>query len=360
MLPFGSFLELSEVLWSSAELSGKETRRNLIEGDRDNCYNENIEFMEVIRVLKACALQNRIKQRRSHMLIHGSGCAFTGKERNIKMMELGKRQLLEIVRLTEIGAYVGEKEKPDQAVLLPRRQVPEGAQPGDKVDVLLYKDSEDRMIATTAQSRIVRDQLAFLRVVQVTPIGVFLDWGLEKDLFMPFKEQKGKPQEGEECLVTLYVDKSERLCATMKIYDHLTAPAPYKKGDMVSGTVYEIKGMGAFVAVDDRYFGLIPASEVYQDLRPGERVTAQVTKKRADGKLDLRVRKKAYKQMDEDAELLWIRLAEAGGRLPYGDKSDPDEIREAFGLSKAAFKRAAGHLLKDGRIRISDNEMVKI
>ena len=276
------------------------------------------------------------------------------------MMELGRREQLEIVRLTEIGAYVGEREKPEQAVLLPRKQVPEGAQPGDVVDVLLYKDSEDRMIATTAQSKIVRDQLTFLRVVQVTPIGAFLDWGLEKDLFLPFKEQKGKPREGEECLVALYVDKSERLCATMKIYDHLSAPAPYEKGDTVSGTVYEVKGMGAFVAVDDRYFGLIPSAQVYQDLHPGDRVTAQVTKKRADGKLDLRVRKKAYKQMDEDAELLWIRLAEAGGRLPYGDKSAPEEIRKAFGLSKAAFKRAAGHLLKEGKIEISDQEIVRL
>ncbi len=281
-------------------------------------------------------------------------------ERKIQRMELGKRQQLEIVRLTEIGAYVGEKERPEQAVLLPRRQVPEGAEIGDTVDVLLYKDSEDRMIATTAQSKIVRDQLAFLRVVQVTPIGAFLDWGLEKDLFLPFKEQNGKPKEGEECLVTLYVDKSERLCATMKIYDHLTAPAPYEKGDTVSGTVYELKALGAFVAVDDRYFGLIPSSEVYQNLRPGDRVTAQVTKKRADGKLDLRVRKKAYKQMDEDAQLLWIRLEEAGGVLPYGDKSDPEEIRKAFGLSKAAFKRAAGHLLREGKVQVLDQEIRRL
>lgn len=266
------------------------------------------------------------------------------------MLELGKRQELVIHRLTEIGAYVGEPDSPETAVLLPRKQVPAGAGIGDEVDVLLYKDSEDRMIATVHQSKLVRGQVGFLKVVQVTGIGAFLDWGLERDLFLPFKEQTKKPREGDTVLVTIYIDKSERLCATMRIYSHMSAEAPYQKGDTVQGIVYEIKPMGAFVAVDDQYFGLIPSAEVYQDFRPGDRITAQVMKRRPDGKLDLRVRRKAYKQMDADAELLWERLCEAGGYLPYHDKSDPEEIRAAFGMSKAAFKRAEGHLLKAGRI----------
>lgn len=271
------------------------------------------------------------------------------------MLELGKRQQLIIHRMTEIGAYVGEEGCPESAVLLPRRQVPAGAAIGDTVDVLLYKDSEDRMIATVHPSKIVRDQLAFLKVVQVTGIGAFLDWGLERDLFLPFKEQTKKPREGESCLVTMYVDKSERLCATMRIYDHLSAESPYQKGDTVSGTVYEIKPLGAFVAVDDKYFGLIPSSEVYQVFRPGDKITGQVMKRRADGKLDLRVRKKAYKQMDDDAEMVWKHLEQAQGYLPFNDKSDPEQIKTQFGLSKAAFKRAVGHLLKEGRIRITQD-----
>ena len=276
------------------------------------------------------------------------------------MLELGRRQPLVIHRFTEIGAYVGEEGSPETAVLLPRKQVPAGAAIGDTLDVLVYKDSEDRMIATVNQSKIVRDQLAFLKVVQVTGIGAFLDWGLERDLFLPFKEQTKKPQEGDVCLVGMYVDKSERLCATMRIYDHLSAEPPYQKGDTVSGTVYEVKPLGAFVAVDDKYFGLIPSSEVYQVFRPGDKITGQVMKRRANGKLDLRVRKKAYKQMDDDAEMVWKHLELAGGQLPFNDKSDPEKIKAAFGLSKAAFKRAVGHLLKEGKIRISDSgiEMV--
>lgn len=270
------------------------------------------------------------------------------------MLELGKRQQLIVHRLTEIGAYVGEEGSPETAVLLPRKQVAPGTAVGDTVDVLLYKDSEDRMIATIHESKIVRDKLAFLKVVQVTGIGAFLDWGLERDLFLPFKEQTRKPQEGDYCLVAMYVDKSERLCATMRIYDHLSAESPYQKGDTVTGTVYEIKPLGAFVAVDDKYFGLIPASEVYQVFRPGDSITGQVMKRRQDGKLDLRVRKKAYKQMDDDAEMVWKHLVKAGGHLPYHDKSEPDKIKAEFGLSKAAFKRAVGHLLKDGKIRITD------
>lgn len=275
------------------------------------------------------------------------------------MLELGKRQQLIIHRLTEIGAYVGEEDCPESAVLLPRRQVPVGAAIGDTVDVLIYKDSEDRMIATVNPSKLVRDQLAFLKVVQVTGIGAFLDWGLERDLFLPFKEQTKKPREGEFCLVTMYVDKSERLCATMRIYDHLSAESPYQKGDTVSGTVYEIKPLGAFVAVDDKYFGLIPSSEVYQTFSPGDKITGQVMKRRTDGKLDLRVRKKAYKQLDDDAEMLFDRLEQAGGSLPFNDKSDPEQIKAEFGLSKAAFKRAVGHLLKEKKICITEDGIRK-
>ncbi len=153
------------------------------------------------------------------------------------------------------------------------------------------------------------------------------------------------------------MDKSERLCATMRIYEHLSAESPYQKGDSVTGTVYEIKPLGAFVAVDDRYFGLIPSSEVYQVFVPGETVTGQVMKRRADGKLDLRVRRKAYKQLDTDADAIWQKLEKAGGFLPFHDRSEPEEIKAMFGLSKAAFKRAAGRLLKEGKIRMTEEGM---
>ncbi len=270
------------------------------------------------------------------------------------MLELGKRQVLTILRISGTGAYVGEEDRPNDAVLLPRRQVPEGAKTGDTVDVLLYRDSEDRIIATVHETKITVGELAFLKVVQVTDIGAFLDWGIERDLFMPFKEQKGTLRPGDTCLAGVYVDRTDRLCATMRIYDHLSADSPYQKGDTVKGMVYETGSLGAFVAVDDRYFGLIPSSEVYQDFHPGDRITAQVMKRRPDGKLDLRVRRKAYKQMKTDAKLLNERLEEAGGSLPVNDKSSPEQIRQEFGLSKAAFKRAVGQLLKEEKIIITD------
>ncbi len=275
-------------------------------------------------------------------------------------MELGKRQRLRIVKQREIGVYLGEPDGGTQ-VLLPRKEVPEGARIGDELEVFLYRDSEDRLIATTAETGLTVGGLAKLPVSQVTEIGAFLRWGLAKDLFLPFKEQRGKLRPGQEVLVALYVDKSGRLCATMRVYDYLQADSPYRRNDRVTGTVYQIKeGVGALVAVDNRYFGLIPEQELYTRLRPGDTVQARVTKVRPDGKLDLSGRKKAYAQMDEDAKLVWEAILAYGGRLPLNDHSDPEQIKRELQLSKAAFKRAVGHLLKENKIRITENGLEKI
>ena len=275
-------------------------------------------------------------------------------------MELGKRQVLTIVKEKEIGVYLGE-EGSERTVLLPKKEVPAGAKPGDALDVFLYKDSEDRLIATTAQTEFEVGGLAVLTVSQVTEIGAFLRWALVKDLFLPFKEQRGKLKEGQQVLVALYVDKSGRLCATMKIYGYLSSDSPYPRNDKVTGTVYQVKDeVGALVAVDNRYYGLIPEQELYSSLRPGDSVEARVLQVRPDGKLDLSNREKAYVQMDQDAERVWQAVLEYDGKLPLHDKSDPEEIKKELQMSKNAFKRAAGRLLKAGRVRITEDGIEKI
>lgn len=276
------------------------------------------------------------------------------------MIQLGMRQSLVIKRMKEFGAYVGEAGE-EASVLLPRKQVPEGASLGDSVEVFIYKDSQDRIIATTNMPKLLLGQVGKLKVAQVGQIGAFLEWGLEKDLFLPFKEQTHKVRTGEECLVALYIDKSRRLAATMRVYDYMRDDSPYKKDDKVTGTVYEInEEIGAFVAVDNCYYGLIPTQELYGNVRVGDEVEARVTHVREDGKLNLSLREKAYLQIEKDAEEILSVLDEFEGRLPFTDKASPEVIKREFNLSKNAFKRAIGHLLKEEKIKIGEKSIEKL
>ena len=277
------------------------------------------------------------------------------------MIELGKRQLLEVVRQKEFGVYLSEKAGDETAVLLPKKQVPPGTCIGDKLEVFIYKDSQDRLIATVEDAKIRIGQTAVLKVKDVGKIGAFLDMGLEKELLLPFKEQTYRVRPGEECLVALYVDKSGRLAATMRVYAYMSNEPPYGKDDQVTGTIYEINpDIGAFVAVDNRYYGLIPARELYGDLREGDKVEARVLKVREDGKLDLSPREKAYLQMDTDSRLVLKVLDEFDGVLPFNDKASPETIKREFHLSKNAFKRAVGRLLKEGKIKITEKTIERI
>ena len=277
-------------------------------------------------------------------------------------MELGRKQLLYLVKTTNFGVYLAEDNDPnaDEKVLLPAKQVPETAAMGDRINVFIYRDSKDRLIATTNTPKIRKGECAILKVSDVTKIGAFLDMGLEKELLLPFKEQNHPVRIGEECLVALYIDKSGRLAATMKVYPYLSAESPYKKEDKVEGRVYEVnEDMGVFVAVDDRYFGLIPRSEVYENFAPGDVIRARVMRVREDGKLDLSPREKAWMQMDTDAEMVMRVIEEYAGVLPFNDRVSPEVIRREFNLSKNAFKRAVGHLLKAGRIEITETSIRK-
>ncbi len=271
-------------------------------------------------------------------------------------MEIGKKQTLRIVKIAEHGAYLGEAQNAEERVLLPKKQMPKDAKIGDEIEVFLYRDSEDRLISTVREPKFVLGGLAKLEVVEVTKVGAFLDWGLEKDLFLPYREQTKKVKQGESYLVTLYVDKSGRLAATMNVYANLRQDSPYQKDDVVKGTVYEIsENFGVFVAVDDCFSGLIPARENFGQLTIGQEVECRVSSVREDGKLNLSPRQKAYLQMDDDAEQILKALEEYAGVLPFNDKASPEVIKQKFHMSKNAFKRAVGRLLKEGKITITEN-----
>ena len=279
-------------------------------------------------------------------------------------LKLGEKQTLVIVKKVEFGVYLAMKEAPDDKVLLPAKQVPAGAKVGDEVEVFLYRDSSDRLIATTKTPRLIMGQVALLTVVQIGKVGAFLDWGLEKDLFLPFKQQTRKVKAGDQVLASLYIDKSGRLCATMNVYEHLRTDSPYKKDDKVTGRIYEIsKNFGAFVAVDDCFSALIPKKELFGATEPptiGEQVTARVVKVLEDGKLTLSIREKAYLQIQKDAEKIEKLLDSYEGSLPFNDKAAPEVITHETGMSKNEFKRAVGHLLKEGKIQITEKNIRRI
>ncbi len=283
------------------------------------------------------------------------------------MIYLGEKQTLTIVKKVEFGVYLsdveaglGTYEVPEERVLLPIKQVPSNKGIGDSVEVFIYRDSQDRLIATTNLPKITLHKVALLKVAQVGKFGAFLEWGLEKDLLLPFKEQTGKVKEGDECLVALYIDKSNRLCATMKVYKYLELNSPYKKEDKVQGFVYELSDQfGAFVAVDNCYSALIPKKEVYGNIKVGDKVIARVTAVKEDGKLNLSIREKAYLQMDVDAKKVMNLIESYDGVLPFTDKANPEVIRREIQMSKNEFKRAVGRLLKEGKIEITERAIRK-
>ena len=278
------------------------------------------------------------------------------------MLRLGETQRLVVVKKADHGVYLAEnRERDSERVLLPIKQVPEGTHPGSELEVFLYRDSKDRLIATVNRPLIKLNETAVLRVKELTKIGAFLDWGLEKDLLLPYKQQTKKLHEGEECLVALYIDKSSRLCLTMNVYDYLDADSNYKAGDKVEGRVYLISdNFGAFVAVDDEYSALIPVKELYGDVKVGQIVKARVTEVKEDGRLSLSIREKAYIQMDEDAERVMKVIEAFDGVLPFNDKASPETIKREFNMSKNEFKRAVGRLYKERRVEITDSSIRKI
>ena len=274
------------------------------------------------------------------------------------MFQLGRKQELVVVKTVDFGVYLGEDQNAgmDERVLLPKKQVPENCNIGAKIEVFLYKDSRDRLIATVNIPKLMVGEVGFLKVSQVTKIGAFLDWGLENDILLPYKEQTRKVREGEEVLAALYIDKSSRLAATMNVYEYLHKDSEYKKDDIVTGMIYQTSdNFGVFVAVDNIYSALIPRKEVVGELRIGDTVQARVTGVKPDGKLDLSVREKAYLQIEKDAVKILQIIDSFDGVLPFTDRANPEVIKRETQMSKNEFKRAIGNLLKNGKIEIKEN-----
>ncbi len=270
------------------------------------------------------------------------------------MIKVGKRQKLIINNFSSVGAYLyaGTEDDKDN-ILLPNNEL-EGRnlKEGDEVEVLIYRDSEDRLIATFRKTEALIGTLAKLEVVDIHPkFGAFLDWGLNKDLMLPKSQQEANVQVGKKYLVGLYEDSKGRISATMKIYKFLMPSNSINKGDIVLATVYRINDdIGIFVAVEDRYFGLIPKSECFEKYSIGDELTLRVMRVREDGKLDLSPRKLLSDQIESDADLVLSKMRILKSSFRFNDKSSPEDIFDYFGITKKAFKRAIGNLLKNGLI----------
>ncbi len=280
------------------------------------------------------------------------------------MIKMGKRQKLKVNNYTSIGLYLdAETGDEEDNILLPKNEfeeMEEKPEIGTELDVLIYMDSEDRPIATLRKTAATVGTLAKLEVTDINPrLGAFLDWGLKKELLLPKGQDICPLKVGEKYLVGLYEDKKGRISATMKIYSFLLPCKDYKKNDTVTGTVYNIdENIGVFVAVDNRYFGMIPKNEYFKHFKIGDEITARVIRVREDGKLDLAPRMLAYQQMDEDSKLILEKMRILRSAFYFNDKSSPEEIYDYFGISKKAFKRAMGNLLKEGLIEKTDKGFI--
>lgn len=261
---------------------------------------------------------------------------------------LGQRVTLPIERFIDAGALLGGDE-----ILLPRREVPDGAQRGDEVDVFIYLDSEDRPVATRAEARLERGQVTFLEVIDQARFGAFVDWGLPKDLLVPLDEQTRELRVGDRHPFGLIIDETGRLAGTMRISEMLRYDGGFKLDDWVEGEAWRQEpGLGVMVILERAFLGLLPAQEPH-GLQRGQAARFRVTHVHRDGKVELSLRDHAHAERDQDASVI---LAALGGPNPprLGDRSSPDEIRRAVGLSKKAFKRAVGGLLKRGAVHIDD------
>jgi predicted RNA-binding protein (virulence factor B family) len=275
---------------------------------------------------------------------------------------LGHYASLPIRRLATPGAFLATGEGEDDVVLLIGSEIPSGAKEGDEVDVFLHLDSEGRPIATTRTAKLELGQVAFLEVTQLTEYGAFVDWGLAKELLVPFKEQTTEMRVGERYAIGLYVDATGRLAGTMRISEMLGGAAgaekvEWKLDEWVTGEAWRNEPeIGLFVIVESAFVGLVPSTEPHS-LKRGEAARFRVTNILPDGKIELSLRGHAHEELAGDAEHV-LGILSREGAPKIGDKSSPEEIREAFGLSKKAFKRALGRLLKERAIDIDDQGIV--
>ncbi len=272
------------------------------------------------------------------------------------MARIGRLNTLSVLKSTDIGLFLDGGSTGE--ILLPRRYVPEPAPAvGDSIEVFLYLDSEDRPIATTLKPRVMVGGFACLKVVAIERVGLFLDWGLPKDLLLPHSEEKRPLQVDDYCVVHVYLDpRSGRPTATARLDRYLDQkPAHYRTGEEVRLLVAAQTDLGFKVIVNDKHWGLVHHTELFRPLRVGQRTTGYVKPPREDGKLAISLQPFGRKGGEQLSDRILDALREAGGRLALSDKSSPEEISRLFGVSKGAFKKAIGGLYKQGLIRIEDD-----
>jgi predicted RNA-binding protein (virulence factor B family) len=265
------------------------------------------------------------------------------------VVEIGQFNRLKVMREVPFGVYLDGGEA--GGILLPRREVPEDTRIGDSLQVFIYLDSDDFLIASTRKPRALVGQFARLKVTDVNKVGAFLDWGMPKELFLPFAEQLRPLKPGEWVTVYLYIDNSERIAASARTERFLEKnPTDLKPGQLVELLVLRRTDLGYPVIIDHRYEGLLHHQDLFREIRPGQRLSGFIKQLLPDGKIDVMLDKPGYARVDPLAQQILDYLDTHGGHCPLGDKSDPDAIRETFGVSKKAYKMALGALMKAGQI----------
>lgn len=270
-------------------------------------------------------------------------------------MELGRYNTLEIIRETDPGLYLADQE--GNEVLLPHKYKPETYKEGDAIEVFVYRDNEARLIATTLKPKAEVGEFAYLRCSQQTNHGAFMEWGIEKDLFVPFKEQARKMTPGSWYTVYIYIDpKTERLVGSSKTKKYLSNDnVELNKYDKVDILITHITERGANAIVNGKHDGLIYIENIFEDIRSGDRLPAYVKKIRPDNKIDLLLQPEGYRSIAPNADYLLEELEMAGGFLALTDKSDPEQIKELLGMSKKSFKKALGTLYKARKVKIEED-----
>ncbi len=275
------------------------------------------------------------------------------------MLKIGNYNIMTVAREVDFGIYLASDD--GQEILMPKRYVPDGTKVGDEIQAFVYTDSEDRLLATTEIPYAKAGEFAYLQVRDVNRIGAFLDWGVSKELLVPFSQQKARMKSGGIYLVYVYLDNvTKRVVASAKIEKFLGNVIPeYRHGQKVEALVVEHTPIGYRAIVDNLHWGMIYDNEIFRPLELEETVTAFVKSVREDGKIDLTLSDSGGRRVMNLSDLILKTLTDAGGELPLSDSSSPEEIREAFACSKKDFKKAIGHLYKEGKIIIGDGKIAK-
>lgn len=274
-------------------------------------------------------------------------------------IELGKFNLLKVVKEVDFGVYLDGDE--DGEILLPKRYVPEGCRPGDELNVFIYLDGDERLVATTLTPLVQVGEFACLEVAWVNEYGAFLNWGLMKDLFVPFREQKMKMQVGKRYVIHAHLDdESYRIVASAKVDRYLSKePTSYQAGDEVDVLIWQKTDLGFKAIIENKYSGLLYDSEIFQSLHTGDRVKAFIKQVREDGKIDLVLQKPGLAKVSDFSKTLFQYIEEHGGRISLNDKSPAEEIYSAFGVSKKTFKKAVGDLYKKRLILLLEDGIAR-